>query len=81
VADVIPKLRNRLLRSNWDDWNHPLRAKLLTPVFVLAGGVASIALQTVLAHRGDELSFGGLLTVAFCVGTLILGYVVLALVD
>lgn len=81
MSDVIPKLRDRLLRSNWDGWNHPRRAKLLTPVFVLAGGVVSLALDTALGHRGYDIAFDSLLTVLFCVGTLILGYAVLALLD
>ncbi|QKY19476.1 hypothetical protein B4589_003440 [Halolamina sp. CBA1230] len=81
MTGLVRKLRDRLLSSNWEDWNHPRRAKLLTPVFVLGGGVASIAVQTVLAHHGFGLPFDSLLTVAFCVGALILGYAVLALVD
>lgn len=54
---------------------------ILTPVFILVGGAISILLRVQLAHDGFTVWLDGVMTVAFVLGTLILGYVLLALVD
>ena len=78
VSDALQKVRTRLA-WNWDEWNHPLRAMLLVPVFTLLGGLGSILLQTELVHRGYDALPGGLLGAVFSLGGLCLGLVVLAL--
>ncbi|WP_053948767.1 hypothetical protein [Halolamina sediminis] len=81
MSSTRRKLAVRLLRTDWSEWNRSLRAKLLSPVFVLLGGLTSVLLQTGLAHGGAEPRLDGVVTGVFAVGSLVLGLVVLALVD
>ncbi|WP_117591914.1 hypothetical protein [Haloprofundus halophilus] len=81
MTDAVGKLKSRLLSSNWQSWNHPLRAQLLVPILIVAGGITSILLQTELEHLGYDALPGGITTAVFCLGALSLGLAVLALVD
>lgn len=68
------KLRSRLLSTDFDNWNHPWRAKLMAPVFVVFGGVIGIIVHYHTPVDNPPLP-------VFWLGTLLLGYVVLATVD
>ena len=81
MADVLHKLRTRLLAWDWDAWNHARRVVILTPLVVLAGGAASILLQIIFAHRGYTIGLDGVVTLVFIMTSLIVGYIVLALLD
>ncbi|KTG09906.1 hypothetical protein AUR64_09785 [Haloprofundus marisrubri] len=81
MTDTLGKLEFRLLTSNWQSWNHPLRAKLLFLALIVGGGVASILLQIELEHLGYSALPGELTTAVFCLGFPSFGLVVLALVD
>lgn len=81
MADVLRKFRTRLLAWDWDAWNHARRAVILTPILILAGGAASVLLQIELAHRGYTVGPDGVVTLLFIMASLVIGYVVLALLD
>ena len=85
MIDVTQKLTSRLLAWDWDAWNHPHRAIILTPVFILIGGAISILLPVQLAHDGFTIWPDGIMTITstitFTLGALFIGYIVLAFID
>lgn len=68
------KLCSRLLSTDFDNWNHPWRAKAMAPVFVVFGGIIGIVVHYHTSVDNPPLP-------VFWLGTLLLGYVVLATVD
>lgn len=81
MAGAIEKVGARLLAWNADAWNHRLRMVIATPVLLFAGGIASIYLQVLLAHRGYVVGPDGVFTLVTMVVVSLAGYVVLALLD
>jgi hypothetical protein len=71
---VLHELRTRLLARDRDAWNHARRAVILTPILILAGGAASILLQSELAHRGYTVGPDGVVTLVVVVASLVVGY-------
>jgi hypothetical protein len=74
MSGLRSKLRSRLLSADFEAWNNPRRAKLLLPVFVIAGGGVGILIQ----------SYGALSQIPLPViwtSVAIFGVTVLAIVD
>ncbi|AEH36270.1 hypothetical protein [Halopiger xanaduensis] len=71
-------IREKVLSTDWDEWNHPRRAILfLVLVAGVAGGIASAVLKLVPGPR-----FVGIVVASFCAGAIVLiAGTILAAVD
>lgn len=85
MGSKTEKVRSRFGFS-WSEWNHPLRAQILTPVLVLVGTIVGVYIQDRLVHQGitffeqNEL-YGSIAIAASMLTVYFAGIAVLAVVD
>lgn len=65
--------------SDWRaDWNHPWALELLAPMFIFIGGIVGYLYGTHLVDSSQSLI---IIEALFMIGTLIIGYILLAVID
>ena len=69
---------NKVLSTDFEAWNHPLRAKLALPVFAIVGYTVG---YFAIPHFVESRLLAGLTTALFGGLVVLLGGVLLALID
>lgn len=71
-------IREKLFSFSWDAWNHPWRAMALTPVFGFVGGTIGYLGGV---HLVDAPLLVKIVPTLFTIGTMYVGYALLAVID
>ncbi|CCC40127.1 hypothetical protein [Haloquadratum walsbyi] len=78
MSTLVGRLSSRLLSTDDAKWNHPRIARMLmailTPILLIGGwGIGLVAQHSVI--------FGGIPPIIFGIATLLIGFILLALLD